>query len=153
MNNFWEISASVFTAFLVLAGTIYASRRSARNEQKRIQQELTTILGTERGRLAEELEKVWAKARSMDEELEKVRDEHRALKEAAAEARIAHVQVVAEKDAAVREAQLSLHEVRVELADVKAELVRARAELERRGDLIAAQAEIITELRRRQAGG
>lgn len=147
MSEGWTVFASVFTAAMVLAGTIYASRRSARNEQKRIQQELTTILGTERGRLAQELESIREKARTMEEDREKIRDEMRALKEASSQARIEHAQAIAEKEAATREAQLSLHEVRVELQDCRSELVRVRAELERRGDLIAAQAEIIKELR------
>jgi chromosome segregation ATPase len=153
VNNFWEIAATVFTAIAVLTGTIYASRRSARNEQKRIQQELTTILGTERGRLAQELEAIREKARTMEEDREKIRDEMRTLKEASSSARIEHAQAIAEKETAVRESQLSLHEVRVELQDCRSELIRVRAELERRGDLIAAQAEIITELRRNRAGG
>lgn len=153
----WIGLVGILAAALIAAGgTVVGSRWASRNERTRLRQELVTITGTDRERLAAELDRVRTRANEVDEELESVRDERRALADEYAQAKIVHREALAEqsanhrealldKDTAQRALELQLREVRGQLDDVTRELATCRMELNRRGDMIQAQGQIIAE--------
>jgi chromosome segregation ATPase len=147
MTSFWEVVPVVLSAVLAFLGALYATSRSSSSDRRRLAQEFTALLGTERGRIAADLERVEQKARALDDDREKVRDELRQVKEEYARARIEHIEALADKDNALREAHLKNAELQHALDDALRQLERSRQELSNRGELIAAQGQVLTELR------
>lgn len=163
------LAGIIIAAVIAAGGTVLGSRWASRNERTRLRQELVTITGTDRERLAAELDRVRARANEVDEELESVRDERRALADEYAQAKIEHRIAIAEKDETQREAlaekerlhraamldkdtayrslELQLQAAQNQLAESQQEMSRCRMELNRRGDMIQAQGQIIEDWR------
>ena len=150
------IIVAVITAF----GSIYATRRSAKNERSRIDQAMVTVLGTERREIAEELDKVQARAQAQEAAWEGARAELRAIKEEYSEARITHREAIAEKDSLIRELQAQAREFQARSTELEAmlnacrtELGQARSELQNALTLIHQQAQALQAARTAQHPG
>jgi chromosome segregation ATPase len=152
--------AIIIVAIITAFGSIYATRRSAKNERSRIDQTMVTVLGTERREIADELDKVQARAQQQELAWEGARAELRAIKEEYSEARISHREVIAEKDAAIRELQATVREFQSRLTEndsmlnaTRTELGQARSELQNALTLIHQQAQALQAARNPQLPG
>lgn len=149
--------ALVIVAIITVIGTIYGARKSARSDRARIDQTMVTVMGTERARVADELEKVKQRAVEQDEQMERVRAALRAIQEEYSEAKIVHRQALAEltdsireRDITIREAQARTTELEAILAATRVELGQARTELQNALQLIHQQAQALQEQRERE---
>lgn len=167
----WAIFGVIVAAAIAALATAMAARWATRNERVRLRQELISITGGERERLATELDRVRTRANEVDEELEKVRDERRLIADEYAAAKIAHREAIADKDAAARESLaaarqaqyevlaskeaqeralgLQLQQMQNQMEACDREMTAVRAELERRTNMIQAQSQIIADFQAR----
>lgn len=149
--------AIVLAAIITAVVTTFASRRSAKNERMRMSQEMVTILGTERQKLADDLERVKAEARELARDRDASQEELRRVKEEYSMAKIEHRQAVAEKDEVIREKDALVRERTVECREfqeqlaaaqrqrdeAKSELARARTQRAEALELINRQARLL----------
>jgi chromosome segregation ATPase len=149
-----QMLALIVVALITVTGTIYAARRSAKNERIKIDQAMVTVLGTEREKIAEELEKVRTRAAQNDEQMERVRTQLRGIQEEYSETKIVHREAIAEKDATIRERDASIRELQARQVELEAmlnacrtELGQARSELQNALTLIQQQAQALQSLR------
>ena len=143
MNDAWAI---ILVAIITAVVTSVTARWSSRNEQRKISQEMVSILGTERQNLSNDLERVKKDSRELVTELTKVQDELLQVKEEYALAKIEHRQAIAEKDLIIKERDQALNDQHAATASVMRKLDEATALLDTQSN------EIQRERRARQEG-
>lgn len=155
--SFEQSIAIIVVALITVIGTIWSSRRSARTERERLDQAMVTVLGAEREKIAQELEKVKARAVVQEEQMEAVRSDLRGIKEEYSSAKIQHREAIAEKDATIRERESTNRELQSRIVELeamlnatRAELAQAREELQKALVLIQDQAQDLQGFRIRE---
>jgi chromosome segregation ATPase len=126
--------AIVLAAIITAVVTTLASRRSAKNERIRMSQEMVTILGTERQKLADDLERVKTEARELAKERDQTQQELRKVREEYSLARIEHHNAVAEKDDAIREKNATIRELTAQCQEFKSQMHVAQTKNEELSD-------------------
>jgi DNA repair exonuclease SbcCD ATPase subunit len=158
--TFEQAIAIIVVAVITAAGSIYAARKSAKNDQNRINQAMVTVLGVEREKIAAELDRATIRTNATNEQLEKVGADLRAAREELTEVRITHREAIAEKDATIRERDATIREVQARTIELEAmlnacrtELGQVRAELQNALTLIHDQARALQAQRNGDTGG
>lgn len=143
----WAFIATVLSALLAVAGSIYGIRKTSKTEQAKLTQQWATIFGVERQNIALELKEVKQTAEQYAENLRKMKEEFTEAKIAHREALAEKNDIIRERDATIRENLIQFHQTQSTLADTESVLRDTRNELISARALIETQTEFIRNRR------